>query len=337
MNIILHANGKSSNLESPSSIPTKPSTTTSSSTRRQPFDMSPNSNKHSRTTIQGHKQQPSTPRQEIPSPIKPFSLLPKSPEPQLWCNYNLVKHNDRITQQLVVALCLEPPHEHCLNGIIPEPSDKRSNEKPGQQKFSPGPPTSNEQPNAPLQLVLAIPNKSPNQHTRELQTPLNSAHLELVPQGITVELKGDRTLAATLSLHPLLTLMKAVITCGINLQNGNVDYSKHFLSQSSFQPFPPFDANPYLHFNPMHILCWNSRGAGNTDSIRAFRDLKNSYNPDIFILTKNRLSGDRATSIISSLGYKRYFKVDAMGFSGGNLNYLESFKHCGETYCFVIP
>lgn len=45
--------------------------------------------------------------------------------------------------------------------------------------------------------------------------------------------------------------------------------------------------------------------------------MKNSHNPDLDILTKKRLSGDRANSVISNLGYEGFFKVDAMGFSGG--------------------
>lgn len=53
------------------------------------------------------------------------------------------------------------------------------------------------------------------------------------------------------------------------------------------------------------------------DFRRDFRDMKNSHNPDLVILTKTRLSGDRASSIISNLGFEGFFKVDAMGFSRG--------------------
>lgn len=45
--------------------------------------------------------------------------------------------------------------------------------------------------------------------------------------------------------------------------------------------------------------------------------MKNSHNPDLVILTKTRLSDDRANSVISNLGYDGFFKVDAMGFSRG--------------------
>lgn len=67
----------------------------------------------------------------------------------------------------------------------------------------------------------------------------------------------------------------------------------------------------------MNILCRNSNGAGNADFRCPFREMKNSYNPYLIILTKTRLSGDHATAIISSQGYEHFFKVDAMGFSGG--------------------
>lgn len=58
-------------------------------------------------------------------------------------------------------------------------------------------------------------------------------------------------------------------------------------------------------------------GVGGTDFRRAFRDLTNSHNPDIFIITETRLNCDRATVVISSLGFDRYIKVDAMSFFEG--------------------
>lgn len=67
----------------------------------------------------------------------------------------------------------------------------------------------------------------------------------------------------------------------------------------------------------MNIISWNTRGVGSADFRRAFRDLCASYNPDLLILTETRLSGVRATNIISFLGFERYLKVDSIGFSGG--------------------
>lgn len=42
-----------------------------------------------------------------------------------------------------------------------------------------------------------------------------------------------------------------------------------------------------------------------------------NYNLDLIILTETRLSGGQETAIISTLGFERYIKVEAMGFSGG--------------------
>lgn len=43
----------------------------------------------------------------------------------------------------------------------------------------------------------------------------------------------------------------------------------------------------------------------------------NSHQPDVLILTETRVSEERANSIIASLGYERYTKVDSMSFAGG--------------------
>lgn len=43
----------------------------------------------------------------------------------------------------------------------------------------------------------------------------------------------------------------------------------------------------------------------------------NSYKPDMVILIETRLSGDRANSVIFALGFERFVKVDAIGFSSG--------------------
>lgn len=45
--------------------------------------------------------------------------------------------------------------------------------------------------------------------------------------------------------------------------------------------------------------------------------MKNTHNPNLVILTETRLSGDRANSVISNLGFEGFIKVDAMGLSRG--------------------
>lgn len=67
----------------------------------------------------------------------------------------------------------------------------------------------------------------------------------------------------------------------------------------------------------MNIIAWNIRGAAGMDFRRAFRELIAKYNPDAVILLETRTSGQHATTIISSLGFENYIKIDAMGFSGG--------------------
>lgn len=67
----------------------------------------------------------------------------------------------------------------------------------------------------------------------------------------------------------------------------------------------------------MNINSWNVRGATGTDFRTVFREMVSSCRPDLFILTETRLSDYRANSVISSLGFERFVKVDAMGFSWG--------------------
>lgn len=79
--------------------------------------------------------------------------------------------------------------------------------------------------------------------------------------------------------------------------------------------------NP-LHSTPnypliMNILSGNVRGAGGANFGRVFRELISTHNPDIVILIETEVSGYRANNIIATLGFERYFKVDAMAFTGG--------------------
>lgn len=73
----------------------------------------------------------------------------------------------------------------------------------------------------------------------------------------------------------------------------------------------------YPIMNPISILAWNVRGAGNAEFRRAFFDLIARYKPNVVLLTETRVGGDRATAIINSLGFHRHYKVDPMGYAGG--------------------
>lgn len=68
---------------------------------------------------------------------------------------------------------------------------------------------------------------------------------------------------------------------------------------------------------PINILAWNVRGAGSADFRRVFMDLIERYKHNVVFLTETRFGGDRATSIIESLGFPNHYKVDPMGFAGG--------------------
>lgn len=67
----------------------------------------------------------------------------------------------------------------------------------------------------------------------------------------------------------------------------------------------------------MNIITWNIRGAAGMDFRRAFHEIVAKYNSDVVILLETRTSGNRASSIIYTLGFDSYIKIDAMGFSGG--------------------
>lgn len=146
---------------------------------------------------------------------------------------------------------------------------------------------------------------------REIHQASNPAHIEIEPQGTVVKMRGDHVLTTTLTPHPLLAHMDVEITGSLNITTGDIDY--HVFSPISFfRPLPLLDSKSYCYFQSMNILSWNVRGAGGTDFRRVFRDMCNSYHPDLVILFETRLSGERANTIISSLGFKRFLKVDAM-------------------------
>lgn len=67
---------------------------------------------------------------------------------------------------------------------------------------------------------------SPSQKTilREIYHALSLVRIEIYPQEALVNLKRVQILGKTLSLHPLLALVEATITCNLNLNLGNLLY-----------------------------------------------------------------------------------------------------------------
>lgn len=60
-------------------------------------------------------------------------------------------------------------------------------------------------------------------------------------------------------------------------------------------------SNPTLLMN---ILSWNVRKAAGANFRRVFRELVSCHNPNLVILTKTRVSGNRANRIIATLGFE---------------------------------
>ncbi|OMO94467.1 reverse transcriptase [Corchorus capsularis] len=67
----------------------------------------------------------------------------------------------------------------------------------------------------------------------------------------------------------------------------------------------------------MKIISYNARGAANPKFRQTVRDLKERYQPDLFIVTETRVSRDRAKNIRDSLGFDGMSWVNPVGFSGG--------------------
>lgn len=115
------------------------------------------------------------------------------------------------------------------------------------------------------------------------------------------------------------------VTCFRRLESGTLDYCLTFMPISFINTIRIPTLNSVRsttkiasnHPLIMNILSWNVRGIGGANFKRVFCELISTHNPDIIILTKTRISDERANNIIASLGFERYFKVDAMEFSGG--------------------
>lgn len=66
----------------------------------------------------------------------------------------------------------------------------------------------------------------------------------------------------------------------------------------------------------MSIISWNVRGAVGADFRRVFKEMVISYRPDLVILMETKFRGDKANSVISSLGLTLWSFLEASGFFG---------------------
>lgn len=98
-----------------------------------------------------------------------------------------------------------------------------------------------------------------------------------------------------------------------DLHPSKTGYDSELSDESTRQNFSSFMTS----MKPLNILAWNVRGAGSSDFRRAFMDLLAKHKPNVVLLTETRVGGDRATSIINSLGFTHHCKVDPMGYAGG--------------------
>ena len=73
--------------------------------------------------------------------------------------------------------------------------------------------------------------------------------------------------------------------------------------------------NPF-NFLSMKILVWNCTGAGNPNFCRNFTDMVCSHRPSIAIILETRISGQRANSVSSSLGFDNVCHSDSDGSRG---------------------
>lgn len=174
------------------------------------------------------------------------------------------------------------------------------------------PPPKNYPPGPSIHMVSSQSTKPLAWFTEKVAQSNKSNSLSVRSKGNNRKAKGRSVSCNNPYSPPLLAQVEVCVICSLSLETRGVDYHQIF-SPSYFQPIPNFAENVY-NFSSMNILSWNVRGTRGTNFRR---DKNNSHNPDLVILTEMRLSEERASSVISNLGYEVFFKVDTMGFSDG--------------------
>ncbi|KAK8662352.1 hypothetical protein V6N13_091930 [Hibiscus sabdariffa] len=69
-----------------------------------------------------------------------------------------------------------------------------------------------------------------------------------------------------------------------------------------------------MNFN---IFCWNVQGCGDSRFLSVAKQFLRDNRPDVVVFVEPRISGRRADSVISALGFTHSHRVEAIGFSGG--------------------
>lgn len=65
------------------------------------------------------------------------------------------------------------------------------------------------------------------------------------------------------------------------------------------------------------ILTWNVRGAAKRHFIKTIWDIVSMFNVHVLVIMEPHISGWKALTVVSKLGFTDYFILDADGFSGG--------------------
>ncbi|XP_019178890.1 PREDICTED: uncharacterized protein LOC109174053 [Ipomoea nil] len=67
----------------------------------------------------------------------------------------------------------------------------------------------------------------------------------------------------------------------------------------------------------MIVITWNCQGAASKGFIRAAKWMIRSHNPDILCHMETKTSGTNADDVCKKLGFDKWARVEALGFSGG--------------------
>lgn len=73
----------------------------------------------------------------------------------------------------------------------------------------------------------------------------------------------------------------------------------------------------------MNLISWNTQGAVSRKFQRVLGLICQQYKPDAVALLEPRVSGSTADKIIKKSRFPYSFRVEAAGFSGGNMATLE--------------
>lgn len=154
---------------------------------------------------------------------------------------------------------------------------------------------------------------------RPVPPPLPLSHIPIHTKGTSIEIYRTQSLTFLTTAPPQTSQLDVSVESSLKYETGTINYRLLFNPSALIARIWNLSrfARCYYISPSMNILSWNVRGAASAEFRRTFRELINTHQPDAALFTKTRVSGDRANTIISSLGFQRYTKVDAIGFAGG--------------------